>query len=397
MPLRSFAALLLSSGLALIGFAFEIHPLPSPAAAGALGSSFAVATDGAIYLAWVEPSGADRSALHVARYDAAENRWGDTHRVAEGGGWLVNPLNFPKIAAHPGGKLAATWAVLPPGTTNPHDGANTFYAESSDDGRTWSEPRPLSRESHAVFFATLLPLPDGRTLALWIDGRNRRTNGHRQGLFANFLGADAADTELDRSICDCCEIRLALTPRGATAVYRGRSDAEIRDILAVTLADGSWTAPTRLHADEWKINGCPMNGPQIAARDATAVAAWFTSADDAPRALATVSRDGAKTFGEALRIDLGRAQGRVDTAVLADGTAVVTWLETKTTTTPGGIYLRTISSAGEMSDPRLLVPAEKASAIAGFPRVAVLGSGQVLLTYTRGGNAGGIESALVSL
>ena len=48
---------------------------------------------------------------------------------------------------------------------------------------------------------------------------------------------------------------------GPVAVYRDRSPEEIRDISVVRLVDGVWTEPAPVHADNWMIEGCPVNGP----------------------------------------------------------------------------------------------------------------------------------------
>lgn len=397
-----FSKPLLSLALPLIFAAscaaLDIRDLPSPAGAGAFGSTLVSANNDAVYLSWVEPAAADTSVLKVARFDSRHDRWGDAHTVAQGQGWLANPLNFPKLAAQDGGRLTAAWAVMPAGATNPHGGgANTLFSQSSDGGVTWSEPRPVSHESKSVFFVTLQPTADGRLTALWLDGRHLHTNGGRQELYANFLGSETPDTQLDASVCDCCEIRASATPDGLIAVYRGRSADEIRDILAVNYRAGQWSKPSPLNADQWKIAGCPMNGPQVAARDRQVVATWFTAARSEPRVFTKVSADAGGSFGEPLRIDLGKPQGRVDNVILADGTAVITWLELAGKDgTPGGVYARTLSPSGQLSDP-LLLAATKNTAVNGFPRAVPLGGSHFLLSYTEAGETSHVATQLVTL
>jgi hypothetical protein len=67
---------------------------------------------------------------------------------------------------------------------------------------------------------------------------------------------------LDPRICDCCQTGAAVTDEGVVAVYRGRTEGEIRDILAVRMVDGAWDTPAPIHDDGWEIGACPVNGPR---------------------------------------------------------------------------------------------------------------------------------------
>src|SRR5690606_40682603 len=63
-------------------------------------------------------------------------------------------------------------------------------------------------------------------------------------------------------------------------LYRDRTVDEIRDIHVARLEDGAWRTLPAVHADNWKIAGCPVNGPAIAATGNDAVVAWFSAAND---------------------------------------------------------------------------------------------------------------------
>src|SRR3546814_2913271 len=75
--------------------------------------------------------------------------------------------------------------------------------------------------------------------------------------------ADAV--EVDATVCDCCGTDVAVTARGPLLAYRDRIVDEIRDIHVARLEDGAWRTLPAVHADNWKIAGCPVNGPAIAA------------------------------------------------------------------------------------------------------------------------------------
>lgn len=349
-----------------------------------MGGSLTTAPDGTVYLSWVEATGPETYALKFSRFDAAQNRWGAAGVIAQGKEWFINWADFPVLAVQTDGRMTAVWFVNNPPTGGGGHHGGTYHAKfslSANGGDTWSAPQPVTTQSDSVEFVALQPMPDGRVMALWLDSRNRATNGDRQALCANFVGSTSPDVIVDDFVCDCCQISTALTPNGLVAAYRGRSPDEVRDIRLVTFQDGKWAKPTKLHPDRWNIAACPVNGPQLFARGAQLAATWFTAARSQPRVFTKISTDGGRTFGDPLRIDLGRPQGRVDNLLLADGTAVITWLETATDGKDGGIYLRTITPAGELSEPQMVAAASESRA-GGFPRSALVDAKRLLLAYT---------------
>ena len=207
------------------------------------------------------------------------------------------------------------------------------------------------------------------------------------------------DTLVDDLVCDCCQLSFVpAADGGALLAYRGRTKDEIRDIQLAHFDGKAWTKRGPLHADGWKIAGCPVNGPQLAAAGDRVGAVWYTAADNQPRVLARVSADGGRTLGPVARVDLGRPQGRVDSVLLADGTLVISWLEMtgQETGKQGGIYLRTLSPAGELSAPQLVAPSST-SRMSGFPRMVLLGGRQVLLTCTQDGEPTRVLTLLVEV
>jgi hypothetical protein len=141
--------------------------------------------------------------------------------------------------------------------------------------RNWSKPlvphRDKTQTEHG--FVSLIPLSDGRLGAVWLDGRNmknmKKTEEHAPASESMTLRYAAIDTnanlsdetQLDERVCECCQTSAAVTSQGPIAVYRDRSLGEVRDIYLVQQVNGSWTPPQPVFADNWQINGCPVNGP----------------------------------------------------------------------------------------------------------------------------------------
>jgi hypothetical protein len=134
---------------------------------------------------------------------------------------------------------------------------------------------------------------------------------------------------LDGRVCECCQTSAALTREGPVVVYRDRSEDELRDIAIVRLLpDGKWSAPRAVHADGWRLEGCPINGPAVAASGRRVGVAWFTmGGDNVARVRVAFSNDAGATFGDPVNVDDGDPVGRVDVLMLDDGGALVSWIE----------------------------------------------------------------------
>jgi hypothetical protein len=131
---------------------------------------------------------------------------------------------------------------------------------------------------------------------------------------------------LDARTCDCCQTDVALTTRGPLLAYRDRADDEMRDIAVLRLEGGTWSAPKPVHADGWKTEACPVNGPAIAARGNTAVVGWYSEGGGIAAVRIARSVDAGDAFAAPVIVDKGPAVlGRVDVAF--DGQqAWVAWL-----------------------------------------------------------------------
>ena len=374
--------------LPLLAFSCTGDPAPAPAeprqifspnAAGATPNLY-VAPDGMAYLSWIEYFDDTTDALRFARLEGVG--WSAPITIATGSDWFVNWADFPALVASTTDPdhLAAHWLQKRAEGTYDYD---VHISQSTDGGRTWSPSFIPHRDSVAAEhgFVSLLPLPNGRLFATWLDGRYTKPaaaaeetaagHGHGSGgamtlRAAEFDATDKlfAEAELDHRVCDCCQTDAALTAAGPVVVYRDRSEDEIRDISIVRRRDGEWTEPQRIHADDWRIAGCPVNGPAIAARDRTVAVAWYTEADTLPRVQVAFSTDDGATFGPPIRIDDGDPLGRVDIVLTENDLALVSWLEAGDPT--GTVRLVRASASGRLGESRILTPMDP-TRLSGFP------------------------------
>lgn len=361
--------------------ALAVRDAESPAGPDSREPELTATADGRVILSWVEKVGEKRHALRFASRDAAGG-WSEARTVAEGDNWFVNWADFPSVIATGDGGLAAHWLVKSgPGTY----AYNVNIARSKDGGKTWGRPLVphTDRTQTEHGFVSLLALADGRLGAVWVDGRATKDvkEGHDENvplpvsMALRYAAIDADgrlsdEAVLDERICECCQTSAALTSEGPIAAYRDRSNEEVRDIYFVRRQNDKWSEPRPVHADGWQINGCPVNGPSVAADGRRVAVAWFTEAGDAPRVKVAFSEDAGANFGGPVEVDDGDAMGRVDVALLADGSALVCWMWGSA---EGGAHkVRRVSRDGALG-PVTVIASSDVSRSSGFPRMTRLG------------------------
>lgn len=284
--------------------------------------------DGSAVLSWLEPEGHG----HTLRFATlADDQWRDVTTVARGENWFVNWADFPSVEPISGNRWAAHWLVKRPGGTYAYDVA---VALSADSGASWSAPITPHTDGTATEHGFVSLYPDGDNVgALWLDGREMTTEaGHGSGpmtLRSVQIDGDGALQDgrvVDERVCDCCQTDVAIGGAGPIAVYRDRSNEEIRDIYIAKSVGGRWQSGESVARDDWRIPGCPVNGPAVAAMDDRVAVAWFTGANNQGRVKVAISTDGGETFGAPVIIDDSAPVGRVDVTLLDDGSVVTSWM-----------------------------------------------------------------------
>jgi hypothetical protein len=350
-----------------------ITPLASPAAPDSGEPNLAVADDGTVYLSWLEFDPTIGHALKFASLAPGTSDWSAPGMVVARDDLMVNWADFPSLMPTRSGRLVAHWLQ------QSGDGPYTYdvmIAQSADAGASWSEPRVLHDDGVQAEhgFASFVETPAGDVLAIWLDGRNTKGASPEMALGFTTLGTDGAPGAtalIDTRICDCCQTSAAWTSKGLAVVYRDRTAGEIRDISILRHVDGAWTQPARVHADEWMIEGCPVNGPAIAADGDQVAVAWFTGADGVEKVKVAFSSDAGATFGAPVEVDDGNPAGRVDVVLDPSGMAFVTWLE-RTDDDEAEVRLRSIGSDGRRSV-ATVVATTSAARESGFPRMVMAG------------------------
>jgi hypothetical protein len=378
----------------------DLRLLPSPAAPASAEPHLAVSPEGRVWLSWLEKRTAGGHALRVARLDGA--RWSKPYTIAEGDSFFANWADFPTVLPLGGERLAAHYLWKTGGETYAYEVRTT---RSVDGGRSWSPPVVPHRDGTPTEHGFVSLLPEGSGVrVVWLDGRNAMATDsagrpvHREEgeaemtLRTAIVGPDgvlAGEALLDPRACDCCQTAAVATARGVLVAYRDRSAEEIRDISVVRFEDGVWSEPEAVHADGWKIAGCPVNGPSLAAAGDRVAVAWYTAAQDSPRVLLAFSDDGGHRFGAPVRMDGGAPLGRVSALLDQVGGAVVAWLEARGK--EALVQVRRVSRDGAPG-PVMTVARTAAARASGFPRLVRSGD-RVVLAWTEAGKPSQVRTA----
>ena len=383
--------------------AISFYEIPSTVVEGGEPNLFASAS-GQVYLSWVEYLNDTTDALLFSRLENAQ--WSQPLEVARGSDWFVNWADFPSLVAYKDEEqsLAAHW--LQKSATGTYD-YDVRIAQSFDGGKTWGPSFIPHRDGIAAEhgFVSMLPLPDGRIFATWLDGRNTKNEEHggsehgHQGAMAlraaifDKEGNLYEETELDGRVCDCCQTSAAMTGEGLIVAYRGRSEEEIRDIAIVRQVNGEWVPPSLVFPDNWQITGCPVNGPSIKAEGKTVALAWFSMPDEKPQVKVAFSNNSGAAFSAPIRMDDGNPLGRVDVVLLSEKEALVTWLEE--TEDGAAIKAAKVSPEGKQGESFLLARSD-ASRQSGFPRMAKH-NGQVVFAWSHTDSLTAVKTALIKM
>jgi len=370
--------------------AAELSPLPAPAGPGSSLPRLVKDSHGSVYLSWVAEEG-DSSSLLYSKL--TNDVWQAPELISSGEDWFINWAHFPSLVVNED-TMAAHWLQLNPEGFYNYDVKAAFY---SPDAGGWSRAIAVNTDGVSAEhgFVSMLPLTEGKTFIAWLDGRYTRPQtaetieavpGYsaeggamslRAGIFDR-TGKTLEEWELDARVCDCCQTGAALAASGPVVVYRDRSEGEIRDTYITRLIGGRWSEPEAVYSDGWKIEGCPVNGPAVAADGQRVAVAWFSGKDNLPVVKLSLSEDGGGSFSPPVTVANETVIGRVAVAYLESGRIALSWMDTREES--GRLMLALYSPIGDLID--LIEIAETTpSPASGFPSITSLGE-DVFVAWT---------------
>ena len=324
-------------------------PISVPSGTPAYGPRLSAGNDDAAILSWMERSDGGAT-LRFSSY--VQGSWSQSITVSTDEKMFVNWADLPAVVPVGSKELLAHWLSY---TDDAPYAYQILTAYSHDEGATWSTPASPHSDGTPTEhgFVSSYPVAGGTGL-VWLDGRNTPDKGMTlRSATLSTSGVPSEKTVIDDWVCDCCQTDVAITESGPVAVYRDRTDDEVRDIYVARQLKGVWQPGTPISNDGWVIAGCPVNGPVIDAAGKLVVVAWFTAANQEPKVQTAISTNAGKSFSDAIEITSTNATGHVGIALIDAHSYAVSWMETD----KDGDYvvkLRALTSDGRKGPVRMV-------------------------------------------
>lgn len=244
-----------------------------------LGSAVALAPDGQLWLAGVNPQG---QLFVQTAPDATPLRW-NAPRVLDTQGDPISAdgENRPKLAFGPNDQVVLSY-------TQPLPRPNTGWVRmlrSTDGGRSFTPPFTVHEDRQEIThrFESIGFDAQGVLHTLWIDKRDlerapkvgKKSSYRGAAIYRNMSHDGGASFGPDLRVadhsCECC--RIALTPGldgRLRAMWRHVFAPNVRD-HAFALIDTTPTpapaVPVRASEDNWHVDACPHHGPALVAAE----------------------------------------------------------------------------------------------------------------------------------
>ncbi|ARV05379.1 sialidase [Polaribacter sp. SA4-10] len=310
-----------------------------------------VEQDGMLSLSWVNSIRGEKATL---LYSQLENdTWKKPTTITSGADWFVNWADFPANATNGDVLLTSHLQKSASGTYTYDVVLNLRKLNGEIIKENFLLNTDGMKAEHG--FVSIIPNLKEGFFVTWLDGRKTVMDmkvSHHKAMTIRTAevskeGTIFNETQVDGRTCDCCQTSITVTENGPLIVYRDRSNTEIRDIYYSEQINGIWNEPKPVFNDNWKINGCPVNGPKVVAKNKTIAVAWFTAAEGDPKVKIAFSTGAKANFKAPIILNDVDAIGRVDVAFINEEEVLVTYIETDETTT----YLRCkkVSLSGETS------------------------------------------------
>lgn len=242
---------------------------------------------GNIVLSWVKKIDSTHSVYCYAVSKDDGKSFGKAIKIPGSENVYPNGENMPKIVFKPSGEIIAAWPVSNPGPKNKYSDI-VCYAQSFDDGNTWSETKKLVTDTAGFVqgYFDMALLANGEVAITWLDNR-KKTEHNGSGLyFATTNGNQGFANEriIAGPSCECCPTALLVdSKKDIHVVFRAIIQDSIRDMMHMVSSDNgsTFSTPMEISHDEWVINGCPHTGPAMCESNNGIDFSWFTGGNNA--------------------------------------------------------------------------------------------------------------------
>jgi len=349
--------------------------------------------DGGLLMSWFEKIDSVNWSLNWSEFQ--NKKWSISKTISSSRAYFVNWADFPSIYHIGGDSIAAHWLE--------RSGAGTYdydikVVTSYNRGESWSSPQTphndgtLGEHGFLSFFNDM----NNDLGMIWLDGRNMSSSHSDMGYGAMNLYQTSSneksgmilEKKLDGRVCECCPTSAVRTQNSLIFAYRDRGESEIRDINIVRCTMDKCDDPYPVYKDNWKIAGCPVNGPMLASDDNNVAIAWYTAPNNQPMVNLAFSNDEGVSFESPIRLDMSKPIGRVDLTWISPYEVMASWIESSEQTT--NIVASIISRDGSINTP-YIVSEIQPGRVSGYPQMEKVNN-QIMFAWTELEN----ESLIIS-
>lgn len=240
-----------------------------------------------VILAWTEKTEDGNVAFVWAKSTDEGKTFGAKNVIYTAPGIGTGRLARPRLLFKKNGEMVAVFTINPEAkilaagekvSGRPKD--MQIHFTTSKDGLTWTAPKAIHSDVdpkiRGFFDATLMANEELAVVFLKdIPGRKHERDLR---IITTENGIPQEESVVDPFVCDCCNLGLLTDAKGNLNIYYRENEEDLRDIAKVYSSDFGKTFSKRewLHRDNWKVAGCPHNGPQAIAQAKTNLIAYYS-------------------------------------------------------------------------------------------------------------------------
>lgn len=235
-------------------------------------------------ISWIQYNEEDEPTMFYAKWNYTTDRFDKEGTIPIPKNASTHEEGMPKIAFKNDGTIMVVYESSTPSPGKKWGVTDLQFMQTIDHGKTWSTGRsvPSNRNLDASqSFSGICQLGNGEIGVAWLDTYKAPGTKSRPVKFAQSTrnGSFTKPITIESKGCECCRVAVSSDKNGNVAVaYRDLTEESVRDISIVNSNDNgkSFSQPQDFSGEQWKVDGCPHNGPSLAKWKNNTYATWFS-------------------------------------------------------------------------------------------------------------------------
>jgi hypothetical protein len=325
--------------------------------------------------------------LCYALFSPNEKKFQQPIAIQSSKGVELHGENAPKIIFKPNGEIMAVWGINNASEKKKYGGLIN-YSQSFDNGKSWTKAMPLVKDTASIdqrYFDIDL-LPNGEVSIIWLDSRTKTKEQGSTLYYAETKGSTGFQNEkpIAETTCQCCRTDMFISQNGTiNAAFRDIINDEIRDMVLTYSTDNgkTFSQPSRISPDNWKINGCPHTGPTMTENQNGLHFAWYTSGGGSG-VFYNNSADYGKSFSKRQIVSDNPTAKHPQITTLDNKEVLIVWDEaiTEGENFSVQIGLQHRKNNGEIASTKYISPK---NGTAGFPVIKAINKNQFIVAWSQ--------------